>query len=44
MAGKEEVLRHGVSANFIANMPSTQVLVNNKVGGYAIFLSRPAWR
>jgi hypothetical protein len=43
-AGKEEMLRHGVSANFIANMPSILALVNNKVVRYAIFLSRPAWR
>jgi hypothetical protein len=28
-AGKKEVLWHGVSANFIANMPSIHALVNN---------------
>jgi hypothetical protein len=43
-AGKDEMLWHGVSANFIANMPSSHALVNNKLGGYAIFLSKPAWR
>jgi len=43
-AGKEKMLRHGVSANCIANMPSSDALVNNKLSGYAIFLSIPAWR
>jgi hypothetical protein len=41
--GLQQRLLSSIAA-FIANMPSILALVNNKVAGYAIFLSISAWR